>query len=138
MRSIYLLLPVESLQVAALSATSAAAGERFVHDAADGACAPPALGAAAEATIDFARGTRGSIIVRQRRAHVMIGEHVARADDHCEKPGRTLVSIATIDLGRTFGDCNQKLLFELILSYSRKNISFYAAAAPFGAWLKTT
>ena len=36
----------------------AAAGEALVHDAADGACAPPALRATSEAAIDLIGGGR--------------------------------------------------------------------------------
>ena len=63
-------------------ATGLGAAERFVHDAADGAGASPALGAAAEAAIDLAGGAWRSRITGKYRPDVVVGEHVAGADDH--------------------------------------------------------
>jgi len=63
-------------------ATGLGAAERFVHDTADSPGASPALGAAAEATIDLAGGTRGSRVAGQDRPDVVVGEYVAGADDH--------------------------------------------------------
>ncbi len=58
--------------------------ERFVHDAADGADAAAAFGAAAEAAVNFAglparRGGDGG-------ADIGVGQYVAGTDDH-EAPG---------------------------------------------------
>src|SRR4051794_23186831 len=55
--------------------------EGFLHDAADGARTAAALRAAAQAAIDLTRGQRriGSL---ERRPHVVVGDHVAGADDH--------------------------------------------------------
>ena len=54
--------------------------ERFVYDLANGASAPPALGAAAKTTVDVARrptgrGSRGA-------SHFMVAQYVAGTDDH--------------------------------------------------------
>src|SRR5215467_4240629 len=69
--------------VALPSARAAAAGrrDRVVHDAADGARAAAALGAAAEAAIDLAGGAR-RLLGADRRAHVVVAQHVAGTDDH--------------------------------------------------------
>ena len=63
-------------------ATGLGAAECFIHDTADGPGASPALGAAAEAAIDLAGGTRGSGVAGQDRPDVVIGKYVAGADDH--------------------------------------------------------
>src|SRR5262245_63280882 len=85
--------------VALRSARAAAAGRRdgVVHDAADGARAAAALGAAAEAAIDLT-GRPRRLLGADRRAHVVVAEHVARTDDHGRSafPGG-LVRYATID-----------------------------------------
>ena len=65
----------------ALAARAARAGDRRVHDAADSARATPALGAAAEAAIDLA-GRARRLLGAERGAHVLVGQHVAGADDH--------------------------------------------------------
>src|SRR6266403_355492 len=66
---------------AALAAGAAGAGDRLVHDLADGARTTPALRAAAEAAIDLA-GRARRLLGTERRAHVLVGQHVAGADDH--------------------------------------------------------
>jgi len=68
-------------------------GKCSVHDAPDGTSAPPALGAAAEAMIDFAGRTRRGFARRERRPHIVIGEHVAGADDHCRQARRAIGKI---------------------------------------------
>src|SRR5215469_5071668 len=69
--------------VALRSACAAAAGrrDRVVHDAADGARATAALGAAAEAAIDLPGGS-WRLLGADHRAHVVVAQHVARTDDH--------------------------------------------------------
>src|SRR5215470_14859120 len=69
--------------VAPRSACAAAAGrrDRVVHDAADGARATAALGAAAEAAIDLP-GRARRLLGADRRAHVVVAQHVAGTDDH--------------------------------------------------------
>jgi hypothetical protein len=70
------------------AAVAAGAGQRLVHDSSDCAGAAAALGAATEAPVDLAGGTWGA--GRDHGAtHIMVGEHIARADDH----------------GRQYGDC---------------------------------
>ena len=65
---------------AANRAADLCAIERFVDDLADCAGATTALGAAAEAAIDMARGsTRGSI---RGGSHLVVAQHVAGTDDH--------------------------------------------------------
>src|SRR2546428_5449921 len=54
--------------------------QRLVHDPPDGTRAPPALGAAAEATIDLAG--RAPRLRRRNRTHVMVDEPGATAPDH--------------------------------------------------------
>src|SRR5215831_15336257 len=46
---------------AALAGGTAGAGDRLIHDAADGARAATTLGAAAEAAVDLAGGARGPL-----------------------------------------------------------------------------
>src|SRR3989442_1110496 len=66
--------------------------QRLVHDPPDGTRAPPALGAAGEATIDLAGRARR--LRSRNRTHVMVAEHVARAHDHgrAQLPGRRFFS----------------------------------------------
>src|SRR5262249_39178838 len=85
--------------VALRSACAAAAGrrDRVVHDAADGARATAAPGAAAEAAIDLPRAARAPPGPRHPPPRVG-AQHVARTDDHggLAVPGG-LVRYATID-----------------------------------------
>src|SRR5207244_2287003 len=69
--------------VALPAARAAATGrrDRIVHDAADGARATAALGAAAEADIDLP-GRSWRLLGADRRTHVVVAQHVARTDDH--------------------------------------------------------
>ena len=55
--------------------------ERFVHDPPDGGGASSALRAAAEATVDLTGRTR-TRFRRYRGADIVVGQNVARADDH--------------------------------------------------------
>src|SRR3982074_3228902 len=82
---------------AALAAGAAGARDGLVHDAADGARAAAALGAATKAAINLAGGAR-RLLSRQRGPNVVVGQHVARTDDHGNPavPAR-LVRYATID-----------------------------------------
>jgi len=64
-----------------LATGAAGARARFVHDPADGARAPPAPGAAAEAAIDLASRCRLSL-GGEYRANVVVAQYVARTDDH--------------------------------------------------------
>ena len=81
----------------ALTAGAAGARDGLVHDAADGPRATPALGTAAQATIDLAGGSRRPL-GRECGANVLVGQYVARTDDHGNPavPAR-LVRNATID-----------------------------------------
>src|SRR6516162_4682432 len=65
----------------AARATAAGRRDRVVHDAADGARATAALRAAAEAAIDLPGGS-WRLLGADRRAHVVVAQHVARTDDH--------------------------------------------------------
>jgi len=82
---------------ATLAAGAAGARDGLVHDPADGARAPAALGAAPETAVDLPGGARRSLS-RKGRANVVVGQHVARTDDHGNPavPAR-LVHYATID-----------------------------------------
>ena len=95
-------------------------GQRLIHDPPDGACAPPALRAAAETAIDFA-ASPCRIVAGQRRANVLIGQHVTGADDHRGKvPVAQVAGIGHtrnyIYLGLAKNDFNQK---SLLLRYSK-------------------
>src|SRR2546429_9163185 len=81
--------------VALQTARAAAAGrrDRIVHDAADGARATAALGAAAEAAIDLP-GRSWRLLGADCRAHVVVAQHVARTDDH----GRLAVPVGVKSL----------------------------------------
>src|SRR5262245_51769286 len=61
------------------------AGKRLVHDLPDGPRAPAALGAAAEAAVDLAGRARR--LGHDRRAHVMVAQHVTGTNDHRRRPG---------------------------------------------------
>src|ERR1700730_7516812 len=67
--------------IALRSARAAAAGrrDRIVHDAADGARATAALGAAAEAAIDLP-GRSWRLLGADCSAHVVVAQHVAGTD----------------------------------------------------------
>jgi hypothetical protein len=58
----------------------AAGARRFVDDPTDGPGATPALGAAAEATVDFAGAARCAFGCD--RADLLVGNDVARTHDH--------------------------------------------------------
>src|ERR1700694_4464722 len=57
---------------------------RLVHDLADGACAAPAFGAAAQAPVHFAGAARRTFSCD--RPDLMVGNHVARTHDHGGTP----------------------------------------------------
>jgi hypothetical protein len=76
---------------AAGAARATSAGKRFIHDPSDGARAPSTLGAAAEAAIDLAGGTR-RLAGSDHRADVVIAQYVAGADDHGNPAFPTLFS----------------------------------------------
>lgn len=104
--------------------------QRFVHDAADGPYAAPALGAAAKTAVDLTRRPRRGLPVGKRRAHVVVGQHIAGADDHlrndhCRKdvPKDLLTGLGNLVTHATVGslmparnDFNQK---SLLFSYSK-------------------
>jgi hypothetical protein len=88
--------------------------ERFVHDAADGARAPPALRAAAETAIDLIGGGRPGGRVVDRRSHIAVAEDVAGTNDHCRtnsRPGWT-----SFDLSHADAACKKK---NALLTYSK-------------------
>jgi hypothetical protein len=89
-----------SLRVLAgvLAAGRLSGSQSFIHDAPDGAGTAAALSAAAQAMIDLARRPRRFFAVGQRTAHIVVREHVAGTDNHCEeKPGSQLVRTETIN-----------------------------------------
>jgi hypothetical protein len=59
--------------------------ERVIHDFFDRARATAALGATAKTTIDLAATARR--VLFDDAAHVMIRNHIARADNHCGPSG---------------------------------------------------
>src|SRR5580693_893897 len=64
------------------SATATRGGERLVHNASNGARATSALCVATQAMEDLSRGARDVFTRGKRRAHVVVGQHVAGADNH--------------------------------------------------------
>ena len=64
----------------------AGARKRLVHDLADRAGAPAALRATAEAAVDLS-GRAGRRRRFDCRPHVVVGQHVAGADNHLRVPG---------------------------------------------------
>ena len=56
-------------------------GRPFIHDPLDGVSAAAALGAASEAGIDLAHAGPSRLFCNHR-PHLMVAEHIARADDH--------------------------------------------------------
>jgi hypothetical protein len=87
------MLPVRTTLAAGCNGAST---ERFIHDAPDGAGTPPTLCATAEAAIDLSGGARRLGMV-ERRAHVVIAQHVAGTDNHDNRQPPTLVLSVTID-----------------------------------------
>ena len=74
---------------------TARACDRFIHDILNGARAPAALGAAAEAAINLTGGA-GRPLIGERGAHVMVAKHIAGTHDHGGRNLlRTLVPPAT-------------------------------------------
>jgi len=71
-------------------------GDRFVHDAPDGARTASALRTATEALIHVASRAGRRVAARKSCAHVVVGEHVTGADNHRGMARTALVSSATI------------------------------------------
>jgi hypothetical protein len=69
--------------VARAALAGAGAGSCLVHDAADCARTSPALGAAAEATVDLSGGERLRSGAHHHAPHLAVAQHVAGANDHC-------------------------------------------------------
>jgi hypothetical protein len=95
-------------------------GQRLVHNPPDGTRAPAALCAATETAIDFAASPR-RVVAGQRRANVMIGQHIARTNDHrSEVPVAVITGIGHTRnyayLGPAKNDFNQK---STLLRYSK-------------------
>ena len=74
--------------------------QRFVHDAADGARAAPALRAAAETAVHFTASPR-RVVAGQRRADVVVGQHVTGADDHRGKVPVALMQLFYLEPAKT-------------------------------------
>ena len=108
---------VEKNLRAAVRPAAAAVGCRqcFVHDASDGACAPPTLGAAAETAVNLTAGSR-RVVARQRRTDVVVGEHVAGTHDHRSKVQASWSHTQLFYLGPAKTDFNQK---SFLLIYSK-------------------
>ena len=106
---------MERLGTVGPAAAGVGGGQSFVHDPADGADAPPALGAAAEAAIDLTGGPR-RFRAGERRADVVVGQHIAGTNDHRGASGDPLVAHATI-YGRRKSISTKKRFFLVILSY---------------------
>jgi hypothetical protein len=95
---------------AALAAgtAGAGAGDGLVHDPADGARTATALGAAAEAAIDLTGGPR-RFRAGERRADVVVGQHIAGTNDHRDTVRRSVGSTRNY-LRPSKIDFNQKTL----------------------------
>ncbi|MEH2522792.1 hypothetical protein V1288_000701 [Bradyrhizobium sp. AZCC 2176] len=85
--------------VTAVRATGAAflgaGAERFVDDGLDGARAPAAFGAAAEATVNLFRISRQVRGCAYSIADIVVAQNVAGTDDH--------------EIGKTFGDATSSI-----------------------------
>jgi len=57
--------------------------KRLVYNPADGSRAAPALRAATETTVDFPGASGSRFLVRERRPHIVVSQHVAGTHDHC-------------------------------------------------------
>jgi hypothetical protein len=89
----------------------------FVHDAADGASAAPALRAAAEALIDLARRARRIRIVRQRGTHVLVGQDVTGTDNHLQESPAANWFDLKLSLAYAECVCKEKTLFVAVLIF---------------------
>jgi hypothetical protein len=76
-----LVAAVQRAPVAAGGGGIGGPGERLVHDALDGARAPPALRTATQTSIDLPRGAR-RLWGSHDAADVLVAENVTRTDDH--------------------------------------------------------
>jgi hypothetical protein len=68
------------LEAAVAAVVCGAAVDCVSHDLSDGSRAAAALGAAAQADIDFSDARRRLQV--DYAAHILVGDYVARADDH--------------------------------------------------------
>src|SRR5690242_11914326 len=80
---------LDEIHLASLGLDTRRGRKRLVHDPPDGAGTAAALGAAAEAAINLTGAAR-AIGGVQRRPHIRVAEHVARADDHVDPASQTL------------------------------------------------
>jgi hypothetical protein len=76
------------------------AGERLVHDSPNGTSAPAALRAAAETAVHFTASPR-RVVAGQRRADVVVGQHVTGADDHRGKVPVALIQLFYLEPAKT-------------------------------------
>src|ERR1700733_3278239 len=83
--------------------------QRFIHDAADGAGATPALRTATKALIDLARRARSICAVRQRGTHVVVGQDVTGTDNHLRRVRRRNGSIWVLSLAYAECVCKEKI-----------------------------
>ena len=94
--------------------------QRLIHDPADRAGAAATLGAATKAMIDLAGGARCLLARRERRAHVLIGENVARADDHRGQARPNWYDLQ-LSVARAKTACKEKILFIGVLIIRARN-----------------
>jgi hypothetical protein len=120
------------LGAAAAAGAAFAAGltQRILEDLADGARAAAALGATAQTPVDRAGGLCRALGLR-RRTHVMVGQHIARADDHVASPRQILsISLLWISQARRF-DAKQKRLVKTLRSCEKpSNFSVFRLSWP--------
>src|SRR4051794_5168573 len=102
---------------ASAAGRAAGAGDRLVHDLADGARATPALRAAAEAAVDFTGRTRRGR--SDGMAHLVVAEHVAGTDDHEAKDPSARLLLQLIlneQLRSSLRQVKEFQQFEIVLS----------------------
>ena len=96
--------------------------QSFIHNAADGAGAAAALGAATKAMVDLAGRARRLLSFGERCAYVLIRQNVARAYDHCRRVRRNWYDLK-LSLARAKIPCKEKILFIGILIIAVRNSS---------------
>jgi hypothetical protein len=110
--------------MATRAALAAGLAQRILEDLADGPGATPALRTATEAAVHRPGGFRR--VGRLRcRAHVVVGQHIARADDHVASP-RQILSASLLLISQAAGfDAKQKSQLETLQPC--KKLSIFSA-----------
>ena len=77
---------------AASAAFAAGGNQRLIHDLPNRTRTTPAFRVTAEAAIDLVGSAGRSFAAQERVAHVVVGKHVARTDDH-DPAGRAIAAM---------------------------------------------